>query len=103
MGRKKIYENAAEKVAASRKRRRDEKNGPNALRIIQANLTLAHKFIIQDLEEAWGLNQSQVVARLVREAEERYGKEIREVQEKRREARKREEENNKWRKAEMQN
>ena len=95
MGRKKIYENAAEKVAASRKRRRDEKNGPNALRIVQANLSLSHKFIIQDLQEAWGLNQSQVIARLIAEAEQRYGKEIREVQEKRREARKREEESNK--------
>ena len=95
MGRKKIYESAAEKVAASRKRRRDEKNGPEALRIIQANLTLAHKFVIEDLQEAWGINQSQVVARLVSEAEQRYGKEIREVQEKRREDRKREEESNK--------
>lgn len=95
MGRKKIYENAAEKVAASRKRRRDERNGPGALRIVQANLTLAHKFVIEDLQEAWGINQSQVVARLVSEAEQRYGKEIRYVQEKRREARKREEENNK--------
>ena len=85
-----------EKVAASRKRRRDEKkHGPNALRIVQANLSLSHKFIIQDLQVAWGLNQSQVIARLIAEAEQRYGKEIREVQEKRREDRKREEESNK--------
>ncbi|MEC4683084.1 MAG: hypothetical protein VST70_05330 [Nitrospirota bacterium] len=54
-----------------------------ALKLMQFSITMEDKFLLEDLREAWGCTGSQVVARLLKEAEKRYGKEIRTVQEKR--------------------
>ncbi|MDA8150158.1 MAG: hypothetical protein M0041_03330 [Nitrospiraceae bacterium] len=60
-----------------------------ALKLMQFSLTLANKFVLEDLREAWGCTGSEVVAKLLKEAESRYRKEIRTAQEKRWEAQKR--------------
>lgn len=87
MGRKKVWESASDRATASRKRR-EAIDGVKALKLMQFSLTLANKFILEDLREAWGYTGSEVVAKLLKEAESRYRKEIRTVQEKRREAQK---------------
>ena len=91
MGRKKVWESATERSRESRKRRAVI-DGPNALKVMQFSLKLSDKFILEDLRDAWGCTRSGVVVRLLKEAESRYDKEIREAQEKRREERKRENE-----------
>ncbi len=88
MGRKKVWSTASERAEASRKRR-EGIDGVNALRLMQFSLTMGDKFVLEDLQEAWGCTGSEVVVRLLKEAGIRYGKEIRMVQEKRREERKR--------------
>ena len=88
MGRKKVWSTASERAEASRKRR-EAIDGVKALRLMQFSLQLSDKFILEDLQEAWGCTGSEVVARLLKEAESRYQKEIRTVQEKRWEERKR--------------
>lgn len=50
---------------------------------MQFSLSLEDKFILNDLREDSGCTKSEAVARLLKEAESRYGKEIRGVQEKR--------------------
>jgi hypothetical protein len=86
MGRKKVWSTASERAEASRKRR-EAIDGVKALRLMQFSLQLSDKFILEDLQEAWGCTRSGVVVRLLKEAGIRYGKEIRTVQEKRRERR----------------
>jgi hypothetical protein len=88
MGRKKLWESDNERARASRKRR-EAIDGVNALKLMQFSLQLSDKFVLEDLQEAWGCTGSEVVARLLKEAESRYQKEIRTVQEKRWEERKR--------------
>ena len=80
MSRKRIYESDSDRATASRKRRR-EIPGPGMLKLVQASMTLDDTFVLDDLREAWGLNQSQVLVRLLREAEQRYAKEIKAVRE----------------------
>ncbi len=80
MGRKRIYETASDRATASRKRRR-EIPGPEMLKLVQASLTLDDTFVLDDLRAAWGLNKSQVLVRLLREAEQRYAKELKAVRE----------------------
>ena len=46
------------------------------LKPVQTSLTLDDTFVLDDLREAWGLNQSQVLVRLLWEAEQRYAKGI---------------------------
>ena len=87
MGRKKLWESDNERARASRKRR-EAIDGVNALKLLQFSLTLGDKFVLDDLRGAWGCTGSEVVARLLKEAETRYAKEIRKVQEKRWEERK---------------
>ena len=88
MGRKKIWDTASERARGSRKRR-EKIDSVKALKLMQFSLTLEDKFIVNDLQETWGCTRSEVVARLLKEAEMRYAKEIRKVQEKRWEERKR--------------
>nr|EES52634.1 MAG: hypothetical protein UBAL3_92050006 [Leptospirillum ferrodiazotrophum] len=91
MGRKKVWETASERAKASRKRR-ESIDSVKALKLMQFSLTLEDKFILEDLLEAWGCNKSEAVSRLLREAESRYGEELRTVREKRWEKRKRQKE-----------
>ena len=80
MSRKRIYKSDSDRATASRKRRR-EIPGPRMLKLVQASMTLDDTFVLDDLREAWGLNQSQVLVGLLREAEQRYAKEIKAVRE----------------------
>lgn len=82
MGRKKIWDTASERARGSRKRR-EGIDSVKALKLMQFSLTLEDKFVLGDLREAWGCTGSAVVSRLLKEAESRYGKELRAVQEKR--------------------
>lgn len=88
MGRKKVWQSDTERLRASRERRKDENNGPEALRLMQFSLTLGDKFLLEDLAALWECTRSQVVHRLLREGEEKYSRAIHAVQEHRREARK---------------
>ncbi|MCL4461214.1 MAG: hypothetical protein M1297_05815 [Nitrospirae bacterium] len=53
MGRKKVWSTASERAEASRKRR-EAIDGVNALRLMQFSFQLSDKFILEDLQEAWG-------------------------------------------------
>lgn len=59
---------------------------------MQFSLSLEDKFILDDLREDSGCTKSEDVARLLKEAESRYEKEIRGVQEKRWERQKKQKE-----------
>jgi hypothetical protein len=41
---------------------------------MQFSLSLEDKFILDDLREDWGCTKSEAVARLLKEAESRYGR-----------------------------
>ena len=57
MGRKKVWSTASERAEASRKRR-EAIDGVNALRLMQFSFQLSDKFILEDLQEAWGEKRS---------------------------------------------
>ena len=54
---------------------------PGMSKLVQTSMTLDDTFVLDNLREAWDLKQSQVLVRLLREAEQRYAKEIKAVRE----------------------
>lgn len=73
MPRKKIHESDSDRATASRKKRQNM-DGVQSLRVKQFSLTLEDVFSLENLKKAWGCNGTKVIQKLLREAEEKLNK-----------------------------